>query len=130
MTDEKPHLDDKIEGIGLSVRELQKIDEALRRGVRDGLVPLKELVVNMESFALVASKWYQQFLDRGLIQTPLQRFIEYNVTNGRGYRERTGFLFGMNGVISEEDARESLLMDKEKVYDSFRREYWPPRRQK
>lgn len=63
---------------------------------------------------------YQKLIDDGFIQTPLQQLIEYNVTNGCGYRPRGKFNACMGGFLSQEPVGESLLMNKQKINDNLR----------
>lgn len=65
---------------------------------------------------------YQKLIDLGVIQTPLQQLIEYNVTNGCGYRPRGKFNACMEGFLSQEPEGESLLMNKQKINDNLRRQ--------
>lgn len=97
------------------------VDSAIKAGVMEGLEPLRGLKIRMKAQTLTIEQKYQELLDRGLIQTPLQRLIEYNVTNGCSFRERKSLAAAFYGLLSEED--ESLLvMNKEKVFSDYRRQ--------
>ncbi len=68
-----------------------------------------------------------QFLThKGLInQTPLQKLIEYNVTNGIGYEKRVGFFLAMQGLLIQKDMdmiAKYCVMDKQKVFSDYRRQ--------
>jgi hypothetical protein len=58
---------------------------------------------------------YRNLVNWGLIQTPLQQLIEYNVTNGCGYRKRGKFIKAMKGLLPQDPVLESLLMEKQNI---------------